>query len=237
MTTLEKIESSIEDIGLTRYEAKIYLSLLEYGTSTAGEISKKLGLHRRTVYDLIDRLVEKGIVSYITEHGVRKYSPADPKILLEIADKKKKEIMQVMPQLELLYKSSEQEEVSLFKGKSGIKSIFEQQLADEKTVYVISGPQLASNFLTFFIDFYTNRRIEKKIRLKIIYFGGEKENIPLAEVRVLPKQYVSSAAINIWGDKVAIILWQDKPFAILIKSQAISDSYMKHFRLLWDAAK
>ena len=45
-------------------------------------------------------------------------------------------------------------------------------------------------------------------------------------------------AINIYGEKVAIILWsKENPFAITIKNKGISEGYRKHFELLWRIAK
>lgn len=237
MASIYEIEKSLQEIGFTKYESKIYLTLLSSGSMSAGDLAKKIGLHRRTVYDLLDRMIEKGIVAFVVEEGVKKYLAVDAKILLEILDKKRQSLISIIPQLNLLNSSNEQESVSMFKGQSGVRRIFEQQLADKKTVYIISGPQMASNYLKFFIDYYTNRRIERRIKLKIIYFGKDEQKVPLAEVRTLPKQYISSAAINIWGDKVAIILWQDKPFAILIRSKGVARSYLKHFNFLWSMAK
>ena len=68
-----QILETLIKIGLTDAEAKIYLVLLELGSSQAVHITSKSALHRRTVYDAIERLVEKGLVSYIRENNIKKY--------------------------------------------------------------------------------------------------------------------------------------------------------------------
>ena len=55
MTELEVLE----EFGLTEAEAKIYLALLETGSTLAGLIIKKTALHRGTTYQILQRLKEK----------------------------------------------------------------------------------------------------------------------------------------------------------------------------------
>ena len=78
----------LQDLGLTPNEAKIYQTLIEEGESAAGEISTKGKIHRRNVYDTIDRLVEKGLVFQILEKGENVYKAVDPAKLLEIVKEK-----------------------------------------------------------------------------------------------------------------------------------------------------
>ena len=62
-------ETALEKAGLTKIESKVYLSLLDLGPSLAGQISKHSGIHRRSVYDALDRLAEKGLISYIVKNN------------------------------------------------------------------------------------------------------------------------------------------------------------------------
>ncbi len=80
----------LEDIGLTRSEIKIYLSLLELGISTAGPIMKKTGLQNSVIHATLPKLAEKGFISFIKKGGVREYSATDPKNLLKFIDEKKR---------------------------------------------------------------------------------------------------------------------------------------------------
>ena len=78
--------NELAQIGLTNNEAKIYSILLELGKTQVGVLSRKTGVHRRSIYDVLDRLIEKGLVSYIMENGKRFYLAADPKRIKEIMD-------------------------------------------------------------------------------------------------------------------------------------------------------
>ena len=66
----------------------------------------------------------------------------------------------------------------------------------------------------------------------------EKRKIPFAEIKYMHKKYSSPLAINIYGKKVAIILWsKENPFAVVIKNKEISEGYKKYFELVWGVAK
>ena len=51
------------EAGLTVNEAKVYIALLERGSSAVNDITKASGVHRVNVYDVIERLQTKGLIS------------------------------------------------------------------------------------------------------------------------------------------------------------------------------
>ena len=68
-----------KELGLSSYEAKAYLSLLERDTLTVPEISKLAGIPRPNTYDDLERLMIKGIC--ISKPGnTKKYSSSDPEL-------------------------------------------------------------------------------------------------------------------------------------------------------------
>ena len=89
----------LEDIGLTKTESKIYLTILEQGSALAGTISQKSGIHRRSVYDAIERLIEKGLVSFITKNNRKWFESVDPNRLLQIADQRTKNLKELQNDL------------------------------------------------------------------------------------------------------------------------------------------
>ena len=57
---------------LAKNESKLYLSLLELGSASATQLIQKSGLHRAVVYDILERLIEKGLASFVIK-GRKKY--------------------------------------------------------------------------------------------------------------------------------------------------------------------
>ena len=83
---------------------------------------------------------------------------------------------------------------------------------------------------------------KRGIKVKIIFRESARKSdyikqIPLADIRYIPDKDSSPLAINIYGDKTAIILWTPEPIGILIKEKEISGGYRKYFDMLWKGAK
>ena len=61
----------LENIGLTDGEIKVYLALIKLGSSTSGPITDKSGVSRSKIYNILERLIQKGLVSYTIKEKTR----------------------------------------------------------------------------------------------------------------------------------------------------------------------
>jgi sugar-specific transcriptional regulator TrmB len=242
------MEGILTKIGLTKNESKVYLALLNLGTAQAGQITEKSGVHRRNVYDSIDRLMEKGLISFVTVNNKKLFSPVNPRRFLELIEEKKFELdnlksdfNNIMPELELKAALQQKHDVRFFKGVEGLKSVYEDIIRTGKD-YIGYGPgQYIEAILKHYFKHFVNKRIKSKIRLRLIYDEASRNTVKvnaLSDVRYIPDQYSSRAALRIYGDKVALLLLsEEEPLAIVIKNKAISDGYRKYFEIMWRAAK
>jgi sugar-specific transcriptional regulator TrmB len=230
-----------KQFGLTHNEALIYQALLELGQSLAGQISRKTGLHRRTVYDTTEMLIQKGFIGYILKNNRRFFEAASPEKFLDIIKEKENLINNSLSEMMLLYtKTQEKQETNFYKGKQGLKTVMEDQLKQgTKEILILGASPLAYGILEFYFKWFDVKRRKQKIKARIIFNKLDKKlKIPLAEIKYLPKKYTSPLAINIYRDKVAIIFWsKDNPIAIVIKNKDISEGYKKYFELMWRIAK
>lgn len=235
-----EIKAQLREAGLTENEAKVYIALLKIGPSYAGLISRKTGLHRRVIYDTTEMLIQKGLIGYILQNNKKLFQATNPQKILELIKEKQAGIEEVMPDmLSLFTQTKEKEETNFYKGKNGIKTVFEDQITTGKEVKVIGASSLAYEILQFYFKWFDKRRTKEKIKTKIIFSKTDKKiKLPLAEIRYLPQKYSSPLAINIYGDKVAIILWsKEQPLAIIIKNKEISQGYEKYFEAMWKISK
>ena len=230
----------LQEAGLTKNEALVYKALLDLGPSLAGQISRKTGLHRRTVYDITEMLIKKGLIGYILKNNRRLFEASSPEKFLDILKEKENAINEILPTMMDLYtQTHEKQETNFYKGRQGLKTVMEDQLKQgTKEILIIGASQLAYDTLQFYFKWFDIKRKKKKIKTKIIFNKKGKHKIPLSEIKYLPEKYSSPLAVNIYRDKVAIILWsQENPIAIVIKNPEISEGYKKHFDLLWKVAK
>jgi HTH-type transcriptional regulator, sugar sensing transcriptional regulator len=229
--------NSLSGAGLTENESKVYLALVDLGPSLAGQISRKTGLHRRTVYDTTDMLTKKGLVGYILKNNRRLFQASNPDRILEIIKEKKNILEPIIKGLtEKFSKTKEKEETNFYKGKEGLKTVFEDQLNYSEILILGANPK-AYDVLQFYFKWYDLARKNKKIHAKIIAQDKRIKNIPLAEIRYLPEKYSNPVSVNIYGDKTAIVLWATQPLAIVIKNKEITDGYRTYFELMWKIAK
>ena len=238
---------SLEKAGLTRVESKVYLTLIDLGPSLAGQITKKSGIHRRTIYDALDRLAEKGLISYIVKNNRKYFEAASPEQIVRLMKEKEDEVKNSLPELMKRFTGTKSKEETLFyKGKDGLKTAFEDQISElggkasgtGKEILVLGASSQAKEILSFYLHWYTQRRKENKIKLRIISDISSKGKMtaPLSEFRYLSN--LGPTAMNIYGDKVSIILWsKEKPIAIIIKNKEISDSYRVFFEQMWRIAR
>ena len=82
----------LKKIGLTENEIKIYLDLLKSGSSTAYEISKRINIYRVHVYDKLEQLINKGLVTYIYKSSKKHFQATNPSKIKDHLEEKKKEI-------------------------------------------------------------------------------------------------------------------------------------------------
>src|ERR1044072_1863451 len=82
MSVSDKSRKAMESLGLTGYEIKVYLSLLEMGSMTASEISKRSGVPYSKIYEVLNSLEDKGWLESSSSRP-QKFFPKSPLTAIE----------------------------------------------------------------------------------------------------------------------------------------------------------
>lgn len=80
---INDIAKKMMDLGFTQYEARVYVCLLQNNPATGYEISKKSGVPRSAIYDVMQRLETYGAVSAISDKP-KKFAPLPPDQFVEL---------------------------------------------------------------------------------------------------------------------------------------------------------
>jgi len=235
--------SILEGLGLSNLEIKIFVRLLELGESKAGKIIKEVGLQSSSVYNAINSLMKKGLISYIKKGQIKFYKAADPEAILGYIDTKKREYLKILPELKEKQKKAEEEGVEFYKSFRGIKTITFELLKNAKkgdvyrffSVENIDEYKLATERV---FGAEKQLRKEKKIITKGIFHESARElakRNSITQKRFL--NYPMPPNTLIFGDKVAIISWKGEPSGILISSKDIARTYVEFFEHMWEIAK
>jgi len=224
-------------LGFTDAEATIYFTVLKLGLCTVKDISKDSGFHRTNIYDVLEQLKEKGLITYFKEGKTLKFQVTNPKNLYELLEEKRNILDSLFPEiLRLNNIMSDEIFVEVYKGDEGMKSAWRDMIRDGKPIYGfgIKG-QLREKLPVFAAQWVRDARAKK-----IPYFGIYTEKNPPAyytEVRYISSEYSSPVATFIYGDKININIWDPSLVAVVIKSKLVAQMYKKHFDLLWKIAK
>lgn len=247
------IESALEKVGLTKGEIKVYLSLLELGSSSTGKITKRSGISGSKVYEVLDRLMNKGLANFVIKNRVKYFEATDPSRILDYLDEKEKQIekekaniQKIIPELILKQKHSKKSEVKVFTGWEGIKTTNEDiiRILKKGEEWLTMGLTEQPKSWEIYFNKRQKVRAEKGIKLKHLLnekyksLYEKRKKLPYTEFRFFPKDFSMPMTTEIYKDKVIfMILLQENPMAIMIKSEAVAKSFRKYFFVLWEIGK
>jgi sugar-specific transcriptional regulator TrmB len=242
----------LEEIGLTKGEVAVYFALLEIGSSTVGPVVDKAKVSSSKVYAILERLIDKGLVSYIIKENRKHFEAASPKRILdylkereeEIKDKSK-EIEKIMPQLLLKQKLSEKsQEVTIYEGVKGVKTAEEktlQVLRRGQEFYFMGGSIFSTKKFKDYWQIYHKRRIKKRISTKILFNQNvskseldNRNQFKYCKAKYMPMEINTPSWIQIYKDTTIIGVPSDNPIAVEIKNKDVAESFSSYFKALWN---
>jgi sugar-specific transcriptional regulator TrmB len=234
---------ALENIGLTQGEIKVYLALLELGSSTAGDILEKASIQNSVFHLCVNSLIEKGLVSYVKKNKFRIYSAASPEAVVSYVKDKEKELQNLLPQLkEKQQHSKEKQEVELFEGIKGIMTLLnilieDAKKGDEFLMFTAEADNLEkSEEIQKFYEMYDAKRKDKGLIVKGV---AQKSLKSLFEKRKSLKMKYTNLPIpantGICNNKMVLISWEDKPTGVLITSKNIVEKQKRFFNAYWDS--
>jgi HTH-type transcriptional regulator, sugar sensing transcriptional regulator len=237
---MEAIIERLNKAGLTRNEAKVYIELLKRGSISANKVAKNIGLDRTLSYQILNNLIEKGLVSYIRKEKKKYFEAAAPENLLRAIKEQEQSIISLIPELKSIEKLKEQEQdVKVYEGKQGLKTFFED-LINAKDICIFGATGKSYDALKFEIP----HLIKKSQKVGLIgrmvtsrkFKNHEMTNLPNINVKYL-EEIKSPATTTIYSDKVAIHILSDKPIVIIMRNKGIAEGYRNYFNFLWKIAK
>lgn len=241
------MKEELKALGLNDTDINVYLASLEIGEAVASEIASKARIPRASIYDVLDRLIQRGLIGYVVKGYNKYFTAADPNTIIMDLEYKKSRIIDILPQLTSIQnkKYVDKPKTEVYDGKRGAETIFNMMLS-EKIILAMGGSRKTSKILPYFMPKWNRERKKKNIVVKMIYHDTteirrnveeSKEGLQPIEYRFLHTDYLSPVLTIIFGDRVMLGLWHDEPSSILIESSEIADTYKQYFQKLWKIAK
>lgn len=245
----------LKNIGLTDKEADIYELLLRLGELPPTTITKELKLKRPTVYKSLYALEKKGLVSKIDTKKIH-FRPEPPTQLLAVFQEQEKDHKRIQEDIRLLIPSLtasyllsvERPVVSTFGGFSGLKTIYEDTIRENKEIKaVLQTGEVDEEMFVWLTKVYAKKRAKSKIKAKVIISSGKWSENYIRQDKKELRQTLKVPAdifpfkheIDIYGDKIAFINYKknEKLMGVVINHPQIARTMEAWFDLAWFGAE
>lgn len=246
------IVENLLQFGLNEKEVSVYMSLISLGPAPVREIAKLAGVNRGTTYDILNNLINIGLVSFYKHYQKeekRQYFVAEPpqKLVDAIENKKrnletlKLQINKSIPELEAMYeKSGAKPVVKYYEGFGGIRMILRDVIetikqTKNKIYYVYSSADIRDYLYQAYPDF-NEHRIENKISVKAIAIGQGGELAGLDQRKWLSEADGSPTYVLIYDSKVAMVTIDatKRPVGVVVENHGLYQTQEMIFNKLWN---
>lgn len=247
----ERLLSDLQSVGFTKNESKIYISLLGKREIKVSEILKESNVGTGKIYDTLENMCSKGIISKITKNGIKYFSPSPPGKITELVLKKEREVEQIkencrklLPSLEKEFsKNPSQTSVEVYSGNNGLKSIInliskEIKKNDKFQIFGASGKRDA--FMLNSWNHFAKELIKSK-NCKFYFLMADSSYESRKGIELLKNKncffkefsMFEFAPLTIIGQFTIINDYLNSNH-ILIKSESISNSFREVFENIWN---
>lgn len=239
----------LKQIGFTDGEARVYAAMLRKGSSTVGPLVKESGVAYSKIYEVIERLIKRGLVTFIKKEKTKHFQITNPENLNAFLQKKQEELDNQKQTLGIVMKDIKKtsleslQEAEIFTGLKGITSAYEMMLSDARK---------GQDFL-FFLPYSKEHqkdienfyyRIGPKFRDSGIVLKGigneSHRNSPIIKQQPWSRmrfvKYPLPSTVDIFKDKLMFVSW-DNPTGFLIQSKELAEQFRKYFYTVWEEAK
>ncbi len=245
------IKQNLAQLGLEEKEVTVYLTSLELGPASVQKITDKSGIKRSTVYEMMKKLKEKGLLSETVNEKRRLIIASNPEKLKQNIDSQRELLHQILPELKSLANiGGIKPKITFYEGVSGLREIYNLTLrAKIKTADWISPIQsivemVGEDFLTAYI----NKRIKMNYWVRSIhitahqyptykYLHPKTFDATLRRVKFTPPEIDIPNVIILWDSKVAIMSSAKERIGFVIESEELTKSIKVFYELLWNISK
>ncbi|MDP2750114.1 MAG: helix-turn-helix domain-containing protein [Nanoarchaeota archaeon] len=239
---------ALRELGFTDNETRVYIELLKREDALASDLADKTGVNRTLVYQILHRLIKKGLVSYVIKNNAKYFKAAHPDKLISFLKEKEHNIQKLIPEL-LNLKAHEEKKysVELYEGTEGLKTILNDVVRTKPKEFLdMTSGKTVIILPRYLMEQWHRKRINANIKARLLYnrtsigIRREKEMslLPKTEARLLPPGLKSPSHIYIYGDNVAITLWEKEiPFGIIVHSKEMAERFTEFFDWFWKFAK
>lgn len=233
---------------LTNNENRVLEVFTEKAILTTGDITKLTGISRPNCYDLLNGLIEKGLITKCTQNNAVFYS-VNQIDYASIIEEKQKELNEMKTQVkaynkkvnQALEEKSDLYNVEVFSGVKGLQKFHSQTFNTKQITTFGAEGELEKQYPNIW-NIWIRKLKENNISFSLIYNEKSRKlrarkRIPFMKVRFIDREISTNTTTQVLDDQVNIFHWQKVPLVISIKNKTIAKAYREEFNLMWKNAR
>jgi HTH-type transcriptional regulator, sugar sensing transcriptional regulator len=252
------LEELLENLTLSSDESGLYLYLLEKGPQTAGRLAQQLGYARPTLYDMLARMQEKGVVLLDEQRTTRTYGAEPPHVLEHLFQKRvdylkaqQKKFQSLLPELEKRASTRMlTPRFQFFEGMEGVQNVLKDFLLyrDIETFSFWPIKSMVEVLSGEFFHWHNKQRIRQNISVRAIWPAQEVVDIKihpalghgkeyLREIRVAPTDVHFTLGYWCYANKAAFLSSQAECFGYIIESAEMVAMLKAQHDIVWNLSR
>lgn len=252
------LEDTFEYLGLGQNETETYLRLLETGPTTAGDLAKKIGVPRASLYGFLSKLTQKGLVRQSEKAGVKLWQAEAPERILKLLNHQHRQTENIISSFEGILSELRAKQIldyvapkfSLFEGVDGVRRILEDVLLYRDIVTQCFWPasQMMDILGNEYMAEHNRRRIRQNLYIQSIWPANRTVDVSKhpflgvgdafrREIRIPPQGVDCSMGYWAYDNKVGFISSRKESFGFIVESVELRQLLKTQFDVLWSMSK
>jgi len=240
-----RIIDSLKMLGLTKYEALVYIGLLKVAGATATELHEISGVPRASVYPVLDRLIQKNLVS-ISHTTPKRFNAVAPEEGIDnLLHRIETEAAEAKSALDQIYsrriegERGDQEHIwSIYGNQNILARTIEMLRNAEHSIQIAGSWPLLKHIVPVLVQ-----QARESVDIEIITVDWEGDRPEGIRLHIISHQMVPDKPMpqecagffQVDGEKV--LLWMGAPGDVPCALYSESMGFVQFFKRYWSTAK
>lgn len=233
-------------LGLSEKEAETYIELARLGPSAPSTLAKIVGANRTSMYDILARLEEKGLVIVYRKNKTTFYTVDDLSKLV-YREKEQVNVAQNIVKMLADQHSTAGLSVKYYIGVEGLRELYASILESKaKVLYVwANSEEFHKTLEQKFVQEWIKKRVKSGISTKMIQTESahaleykSKDKTHNREIRFVPNNALTfTSTCYIFADTIVLFDTQGRTIGLRIDNTEITKMFKQIFDVAWNVAK
>jgi sugar-specific transcriptional regulator TrmB len=239
------VKNTLINIGLSERETNVYLAALELGTSSVQDIAQQSDEKRSTVYDVIDKLKKKKLITETRQGSRRLFTASSPSELRVMLIDHEQMLEEILPVLKgMAGNNLSKPKIQVFNGIKEVGIAYSDTLNSRphEILTIESSDSVIGRMGLGWTNAYIAERVRKNIPVRLITTASDiaselasKDKDELRQTKILSKGRKFTTDIEIYGNKVLFLSFKKEITGFLIESEEMHNAMKTMFEIMWNA--